>query len=158
MRDWFPAIDGPNVVGRFEYQEMLDLVKSREEDREVMRKEIVLREKRKAGGDETVRRLKPGNQAAFKKRFPEAWAAFEGEHVQITGTPLGALDINADREKVFNLQGIYSVEDIANASDAVVANCGFGAMRLRTMAQELLAEAAKPAKRQRGRPKKVVAE
>ena len=157
---WFPSIDGPDVVGRFETVKRIDAKASREADEEVFRDVIVLREKIVGQRDESVRPLKPHSQRDLIRRYPDAWRAFEGEEVEDDGTPLSELGIEGDKALLFRINGVCNVEQLAKVSDATCDALGFGSRKLRQQAADLIAgdsdgeDRVVPIKRRRGRPRK----
>lgn len=143
--NWYPAIlpDGTpeqGVVGRFEYYDQLDIAASKLADQKIFKKIIVLRTKATSSVDESVQPVRPHNQHDFTKRFPTAWAAFQGEAVPVQGTPLAELtEISEAQTNHLRLYGISVIEQIAVLSDAGVESLGFGFRTLRSQAQAFLA-------------------
>lgn len=148
---FYPAAKEKAVVGRFEHFEKVDIQKSLEEDEEITRKIVVLRTKIAGSVDVSVVPVKPHNQADLKRRFPDAWDAFQGQEIEVVGTPISELEgINPDKAQVYMLNGIQTIEQMADAGDHVVEQLGFGARKLRLKAQEQLTEPEQPAPRRKG--------
>lgn len=159
---WYPAADTNQVVGYFDYEEKLDSAATREAGEYQYRKVVVLREKALGSGDISVRELKPHAKSRLVARFPTAWEAFENGEVPvrengyimpagIKGTPLTRLELSGEQLRLYNAGGIYTVEQMADAGEAVKHRLGFGADKIIKRAQEYL-----DGKPKRGRPKKVV--
>lgn len=126
---WFPEVNsGGLVVGRFRYNESLpDVAASKAADKEIKRKLIVLESKAVASSDVSVQIVKPHNEREFRTRFPDAWRAFQGEEVKISGTPLKEMGIFSDDQILFlQLNGILSIEQLAALDDAKCGHLGFG--------------------------------
>lgn len=143
---WFPAKDElPGVVGRFAYQDIIDVPASQAADEKVYKQVIVLHEKVAGSHDESVRKVMPHNQHELIKRYPDAWSHFQGQDVKVAGTPLSELvlddgsRLNEDRLLTFRLQGISTIEQLAVISDATCQAIGFGTRKLRERAQTMLA-------------------
>jgi len=136
--NWYPAVEERGVIGRFEYMDVLDVPASLAADEERTKQIIVLREKVAASTDDTVRKVRPETQQTMTKRFPDAWKAFQGEIVKVPGTQLSVLGLNDDRVTAFRLQGVMTVEQLAELSDAGCNTVGFGTKRLRDEAKAYL--------------------
>lgn len=138
-KQFFPAAKEQGVVGRFEHFDKLDVKKSKEADEEVYRQIVVLRTKVAGSHDVSVVPVKPHNQGELKRRFPDAWNAFQGEEVELDGTPIHKLKgITPEKAEAYMLQGIQTIEQMAEAGDNIVEILGFGARKLRERAQEQL--------------------
>lgn len=165
--EWFPSADPSDkldtgavaVMGRFIWAKILDIPKSKAQDREVFKKVPAIEHKARGSADVSVNKITPDNSQYWVNRFPDAWLAFQGKDVAIEGTPLNQKDemgdyvlddMNADRVKVLRLQGVRTIEELANLADAECERMGFGYKTLRKQAQDYL----KPEKRGPGRPKK----
>lgn len=145
--EFFRAANEKEVVGRFEHFDKVDVKRSLEEDEEVTRKIVVLRTKIAGSADVSVVPVKPHNQAALRKRFPDAWDAFQGEEIELDGTPIKELNgISAEKAEAYALNGIQTVEQMAEAGDHQVELLGFGARKLRQAAQEQIAIPDEPPK------------
>lgn len=137
-QQYFPSTEDKNVMGRFEIMQVPDNRRSREVDELVTRPITVLREKIAGNKDTSATPVKEENRAKLQKKYPEAWAAFQGEQPEIEGTPLTKIGLNADQIEAANLAGIYVVEQVAELHDAQCNNLGFGWRKRRADAQELL--------------------
>lgn len=136
---WFPAAKEPNVVGRFEYKEDLDVVASKEADEKRYRKIIVCWTKVVGDPDENCLPVRDFNRAELISRFPDAWKAFQGEDIPVKGVPLTELPgMTESRIVDFRINAIYTVEQVAALSDASCERIGFGTRKLRGDAQALL--------------------
>lgn len=134
---WFPSAETNQVVGRFRYHKQEDIAKSIEADEKVYRMIIVL-DSKPVGGDLSTVPVKPFNEISLRKRFPGAWAAFQGEEVPIAGTPLTEMGYDDDRILGMKIHSVYTVEQLAALSDAACASIGFGTRKERERAQEML--------------------
>jgi hypothetical protein len=163
---WYPAaLPEKGVVGYFEYFEIIDAPASLAADEERYKNAIVCYTKASGSSDVSAVKVKEGNQRELVRRFPEAWAAFQGEEVNIDGTPLSDLGIPDQRITEFQLNGVLSVEQLAELSDIACQNIGFGVRRQRGEAQDYLkdgkaglaankiANGSDPVKKKGGRPK-----
>lgn len=136
---WFPAVESKNVVGRFDDTEEVDWAKSREEDREVTRMVPVLLAKIVGSVDISVQAVKPFNEKELRKRFPGAWEKYQADKAAaakggeaalpfeptIKGTPLNKADfLPQDRIEWLMLQGIQTIEQIRDLTDAQVQTMG----------------------------------
>lgn len=135
---WYPAANERGVVGRFEYMDLIDVPASKAADEKKTKPIIVLREKVAASTDDTVRKVKPETQEEMIRRFPDAWKAFQGEVVPVSGTPLSEIGFNADKTVMYRLHGIMNVEQLAQLSDAQCQIVGFGTKKIRDQAQDHL--------------------
>ena len=163
---WFPAAGETGVIGKFEYFEVLDVAASRAADEEKTKEIIVCRMKAAGSVDESVVKVKPDNQEQLVKRFPDAWLAFQGQEVKIDGTPISVLGFPEQVNVVLQLQGVLTVEQLADLTDMACQNVGFGTRKRREAAQAYLehgaaalehnkiANATDPAPKRRGRPAK----
>ncbi len=95
------------------------------------------------------------------KRFPDAWAAYQGEEVEaIDGYPIADLPtVSPERASLLRSSGIATVEQMASVDESVLIRLGFGARDLQKLAKDFLLareaeqKAAEKPKR-RGRPPK----
>jgi hypothetical protein len=165
--EWFPSADPSDrldngavaVMGRFIWAKILDIPKSKAEDKEIYKKVPAVEHKARGSADVSVNKINADNSQYWVNRFPDAWLAFQGKDVALDGTPLNTKDemgdyvlddMNADRVKILRLQGVRTIEELAELVDAECERMGFGYKTLRKQAQEYL----KPEKRGPGRPKK----
>lgn len=138
---WFPAKGEKGVVGRFEhYNERPDIKKSKAADEFIPLPMVVCRMKVVGDPDESVVPLKAFNKVTLIERFPDAWAAFQGEEVEVDGTPLTELGLSESKILDFRLNGASTVEQVADLSDAQCEAIGFGTRKLREAAQQLMAQ------------------
>ena len=147
---FYPSVDSPNVVGRFRKDKRLDVRASREADEVRYREVIILEAKITGSPDWTPVTVKPDNQTELSRRFPQAWADFQGELVQVEGTPLQELGLDEDKIAFLQLNGVFVAEQVASLSDAQCQNFGFGFRKLREKALALTAP--EPPPKRRGRP------
>jgi hypothetical protein len=138
----------PGVIGRFRKHRVLDIPKSRAADEAVYREVIVCEERVKGQDDVSARHLKAHNYRDLAAKFPQAWAEFEGETLEVTGTPLEKLELGTEKVMALWCEGIRSVEDLAQTPDPVCERLGFGTKTLRAKAAAYLdglaAQVAKP--------------
>ena len=165
---WFPASGETGVVGRFEYHDILDVPASKAADEERYRQIVVCRMKVTGSADEDVVKVKDDNQNQLVKRFPDAWLAFQGQEIEIKGVPLKALGFPDQVNIVLQLNGVVTVEQLAELSDMACQNVGFGTRKRREAAVEYMKHGAaglehnkianksdpEPGKRGPGRPRK----
>lgn len=143
--EWYPAKDEKNVSGRFAMYPILDIPASKAADEERTKDILVLHTRVAADPDKPAPiKVLPDNQMQLIHRFPEAWAAFQGEDVTIGGTPLDALKLPTQKLVELRIWGITRLEHMAAITDQQCENMGFGSKKLRTDAQRLLADAGKP--------------
>lgn len=138
---WFPSAETNQVVGRFRYHKQEDIAKSIEADEKVYRSIIVL-DSRPIGGDLSTVPVKPFNEISLRRRFPQAWAAFQGEAAPIEGTPLTEMGYDEDRILAMKIHAVFTVEQLATLSDAACTSVGFGTRKERDRAQAVLKAAA----------------
>lgn len=168
---WFPAAPPEKgVIGRFAYHDILDIPASKEKDEKVFQKVIVCWMKAAGSTDVSVVKVKEHNQRELTRRFSDAWRYFQGEIVEVDGTPVSALGISNTKELELQLQGITTVEQLRDLSDAGCTNVGFGTRKLRELATDYLAKGkdalpahkiangGDPAPKRRGRPPKAQAQ
>lgn len=139
---WFAAATEKNVMGRFEYYDQLDIMASKAADEKKYKQIIVCRTKVAGDQDENVLPVRDHNRAWLINRFPDAWKSFQGEVVEHKGTPLTELGMSEERVMAFQINAVYSVEQVAELSDAQCEKVGFGTRTLRQKAQELMAKRA----------------
>ncbi len=137
MTKWFPAKGEQSVLGRFGYHDHLNIPASKAADEEV-RAPIVVLYTKIAGenGNAPPQKVMPDNKGEFIRRFPEAWAAFNGSmDTPVNGTALSrefhGLTLDAEKAMNFQIQGVLSWEAIAEMSDATCERLGFGTRKLR---------------------------
>lgn len=138
--DWYPAANETGVVGRFEYYDQLDVNASKLADEEKFRQIIVCRMKVVSDVDESIVPLRDFNKQALIKRFPTAWAAFNGEEVQLDGTALSEIGIGETKVLDYRINAITTVEQLALLTDAQCEQVGFGTRKQRADAQAFLAK------------------
>ena len=166
MSEWFPASDDPNLMGRFVDRPIVDQRKSEEKGENVYKMVAMLELRPKGHKDIAAHRLKPHNSEELIRRFPDSWKSYQGEQVEMTGTPLTDLPgLSPERAAGWSIVGIRTVEDLATANDAVLNNLGFGARDHQKKAKNMLAaqereqgEAEPKPKRRPGRPRKAETE
>tara|TARA_B100000686_G_scaffold345683_1_gene430722 strand:- start:891 stop:1349 length:459 start_codon:yes stop_codon:yes gene_type:complete len=94
-----------------------------------------------AGEKDTLRRQVEPNDI---NRFEAEWKAYEEglDRVPVTGTNLEELPhVDQDRANGLRLQGVHTVEQLAELHDGLLQNIGMGAIDLRNAAQNYLAAA-----------------
>ncbi len=116
----------PNVVGRFCERPHLNLVKSREQDREIHEPATFVEIKVKGSVDLSSIRVKPKAIGEYATRFPSAWEEYQKKTtVEHDGTPLNEFEgMSADKALKFKAGGVYTLEDVANMDDMVCQNSG----------------------------------
>lgn len=139
---WYPAAGETGVVGRFEYHKILDVVASRAADEEKTKEIIVCRMKGTGSADDSVSKVKEDNQQSLIKRFPDAWLAFQGQEVKIEGIPIAKLGFPDQVNVILQLNGVVTVEQLAELPDLACQNVGFGTRKRREAAQEYLKHGA----------------
>lgn len=136
--DWYScAPPEKGVVGKFSYYDQVDIKVSREADREITKQIIVLQTR--IPGDIDIPpyiKVRPDNQFDLIKRFPDAWKAFEGKDVPVSGTPLTALNLNADRLLVLRIAAVRTMEQLASLTDQQCEQMGFGTKSQRNQARD----------------------
>lgn len=139
---WYPSAEsGGQVVGRFVYVKKLNIPESLEADEHRYREIIALEHRAVGSLDVSVTPLKPHNEKELRVRFAQAWAAFQGEEVEIDGTPLSELPfLSEDQILTLKIAGVHSVEQLAGLDDARCQNLGFGWRTNRGKTQEWLTE------------------
>ena len=138
---WYPSIETPQVIGRFGFMERLCIPESIKEDEEVFREVVVLEHKVAASGEVGYMQLKPHNERELRRKFPQAWQAFNGQEQEVQGIQLKELGfINDDEITFLHLNGIYVAEQLAGLSDARCQGLGFGWRRKRERAQGFIKE------------------
>lgn len=150
---WFPAAESRNVVGRFIDVESVDAAASREAHTEVLIRRPALQSKVIGSHDVAVQLVKPFNSDALRKRFPGAWDYYErtksvaqpGEpdvpviEQIVQGTPLHKADfLPRDRIEWLMVQGVHTIEQVRDLSDAQVQNMGQGIGKWRRAAKAFL--------------------
>lgn len=139
---WYPAAGETGVVGRFEYLDIIDVVASRAADEEKTKQIIVCRMKGTGSADESVSKVKEDNQQILVKRFPDAWLAFQGQEVKIEGIPIAKLGFPDQVNVILQLNGVVTVEQLAELPDLACQNIGFGTRKRREAAQAYLEDGA----------------
>lgn len=140
---WFPAKGETGVVGRFEVNhDRPNIPESKKADEFVPMEMIVCRMKVVTDPDESVVPVKPHNKDQLIARFPDAWKDFNGEAIEVDGTPLSELGLDENRILGFRLNAITTVEQLAVLSDAQCETAGLGTKKIRQSAQTYLAEKA----------------
>lgn len=150
------------VLGRFVWTKVPDVVKSQELDREVYRRALAIEHRVSGHIDVSVNKVNAENANKWINRFPEAWEAFKSvdKTQQVEGTPLTTKNpdgtrlidgLSPEKAQLLLMEGIRTLEEFAEASDAVCVRMGLGSRTMRDKAREYLAE---PAKRGPGRPRK----
>lgn len=79
-----------------------------------------------------------GGVEALRSKFPQAYATFLNGGRPI-GTSLMLLHgMSKEAESILATKGLYTIEQVAKASDAVIESLGMGGKELRSQAQEWL--------------------
>jgi hypothetical protein len=136
LTQWFPAEGETGVQGRFAWHDLLDIPASLVADEERTKRIVVLYTKI-AGSNDVAPPAKvlPHNKAAFIKRFPKAWEAFNGADVKVDGSPLTqpfhGLTLTADRAMNFQIRSVQTWEQLMALSDELCEQLGFGTRKLR---------------------------
>ena len=135
--NWHRAKGEEGVIGRFDYMEVLDPAAS-EAAGEIKNKMIpVLIAKTHLSPDYNPQKVPtdPIARKAMIDRFPEAWLEFQGQMVEVPGTPLteNFHELTMTRGEIakYNLNSITTWEQIAELSDAGCLHVGFGTVRRR---------------------------
>lgn len=165
MPEWFGAVDSPNVRARFVTENYVDAAASRAEGKEVLGKRVLCLIQPLGSTDIAPRKCVGPEGEALINRFPEAWAAFQGEEIEeVDGYPMADLPaVSPERAALLRSSGILTVEQMATVDESVLIRLGFGARDLQKASQDFLVareaeqKAAEKPKR-RGRPPKVAAE
>jgi hypothetical protein len=134
---WYPSKTEKGIVARFDLMEVYDVPASQEKGIEVFKKIPVILIKSNNSGDYVPQKV-PVDPIARRKltdRFPEAWASFQGEIVELPGSPLDGefRGMRLGQQQYLKLQmaGVSSWEQIAEFSDASCQHLGFGTQKLR---------------------------
>ena len=153
---WFPApASNAQVMGRFVEIEKVDPVASQAAGRPVPKRVPALQSKVVGSHDVSVQIVKEFNAAELKARFPGAWddyvrqkEAAEGkaEVIEppvvartIAGHGLEEVDfLPRDRIPWLTLQGVQTVEQLANLSDIAAQTMGRDVIKWRKAAVEWL--------------------
>jgi len=164
---WHPTEDSDQVVCRFAVEPRLDVVASREANDEVY-KDVTVCHMKVAGSQDTICHRMDGDRAEeIIKRCLTAWRAFQGEAEPVDGTPLEQLKgMPPEKAAAWRLQGIHTVEQVAELSDSVLDRLGMGARSWQRKAKQQVGSAnrqlqgeahagsTEPQKRGPGRPRK----
>lgn len=153
------------VIGRFRKHKVVDPVASRaagwvqgmpgHEEYVRYRTVVICERKSKFSPDVDTERLRAHNWKSLAARFPAAWAEFEEERLEVTGTPLAKLELPPEKIMAFWCEGIRSVEECAGMPDPICERIGLGAKDLRKRAEDYLASLdTQVPKRGPGRPPK----
>ena len=149
--EWFPAVDSPQVEGRFVDYKIYDIKKSKEQDQYVYMDVVRLEIRVQGSVDTTPHKLTRDNRFEHIKRFPEAWADYTKNKPKPKGTPLTKYPkIDDDKALNLTLSGFTTHEAFSEATDDQCESLGFGFRTLKGEVQEFLATPKK-----RGRPRKV---
>lgn len=135
---WYPGAE-PGVVGYFEQVGIPDVPASEAADELREMPCVVLIAKPVGATDWTPVKVKPHNMQELIRRFPDAWRAFQGEHVDVGGTPLTELGMSGSDIEALRLNGITSVETMAELSDERAQALGFGKRKQRDAARAYIA-------------------
>lgn len=161
---YFPATDDPNLRGKFVSEEYIDPAESKRLNKPVTKTRTILLIRAVGGHDTVARKVRPNAEGEeLIRRFPEAWAAFEGKQVNVQhGTPLEDLPgMTSERAAMLRNAGVSSIEYAAEMDESVINRLGMGARDLVRTAQMFVKardadeRAAEQPKRRRGRPPKV---
>lgn len=159
MGDWFPASDDPKLMGRFVDHPIINKKESENKGEPVYSSVPILQLRPKGSKDIATKRMKPETGEELIARFPQSWAAYQGEVVAVDGQPLMELPgLSPEKAAAWSIVGVRTIEDLASAEDAELTRLGFGARDHQKNAQNLLAAKETPQKRKRGRPRKELAE
>ena len=134
-----------NILGKFEYHEIIDIKKSKAADREITRKIPICLTKIRGSVPEDIssHKVTQHNAERWIKRFPEAWSEFLGQEVKVDGTPVTDVEgVTKERAMVLSFDGIRNAEDLATLTDEQCTAKGFGWRQYRDAARELVG--AKP--------------
>jgi hypothetical protein len=118
-----------NIIPVFSSELFLNEARTREEGRQIYdTREIVTY---MIGGDSKSMPVERVTEQV-KRRFPEQYAAFKrGEEVAQSGTPLEMWPwLNTPQVRHLKYLNIFSVEQLAEASDGVIGNIGMGGRTL----------------------------
>lgn len=147
---WFPAPESTKVLGRFIDVEVVDPIASEKAKKQVVKRVPALQSKIVGNSvDISTQRVKEFNANELRARFPGAWEHYEASKATpasapvieqtIPGTPLTDCDfISNDRISWLHLQGIQTVEQLAELSDSIVQGLGRDAAKWRKHAKEFL--------------------
>lgn len=130
-----------NVLGRFEWHDLLDRKKSLDADREIYKKIPICKTKVRASNPEDIssRKVTEKNIEELVRKFPKAWAEFRNEEVAIDGTPVTDVPgVTKDVAIKLEFDGIRTAEDLATLTDEQCKAKGFGWTRHRDAAREMV--------------------
>jgi hypothetical protein len=129
------------VIGRFELQDVEVVVRSDDENDptpETITKKIPhLLCKTTMSPDCVPEKLPldPFERRRMIERFPQAWAAFQGEYVEEIGTPLDrefkGMTLSANERMRYEMVGISAWEQLADISDLGCDQMGLGVRKRR---------------------------
>ena len=153
---WFPIDGSGKVVGRF-IDTSLDVTQKDGHTVKTFVRPAL--ESKVAGSNESVPQLmKPFNEKELIARCPEGWKHYQAvkaaeaetaaqpqsgiktvADTPIKGVPIEDLGLfSHDKIVWFKAQGIYTVEQVADLSDTICQNLGFGAKAWRKKANDHL--------------------
>lgn len=134
---YYPAKGEKGVVGRFDYAETLDIPASHAKGEKVVKMIPVLIAKTAGDSDFQPQKVPTDPIARMEMiaRFPDAWRAFQGEQMDVPGTPLSTpfrgLTMNTAEAMKFETCGVSRWEQIIDLSDAGCERVGFGSRKRR---------------------------
>lgn len=152
---WFPIDGSGKVVGRF-VDTSIDVTNKDGEQTTFVRPAL---ESKVAGNSSEVafQLVKPFNEKELIARCPEGWKHYKAlkeaekaapppqsgvplvSDMPVKGIPIEELGLfSHDKVVWFKTQGIYTVEQIADLSDTVCQNLGFGAKAWRKKANDYM--------------------
>ncbi len=136
-KQYYPAKGEQGVVGRFDYAETIDIAASNDKGEMVMKMIPVLIAKTAGDSDFQPQKVPTDPIARMEmiQRFPEAWRAFQGEQVNVPGTPLTmpfhGLTMAPSEMMKYEMNGVSRWEQIPDLSDAGCERIGFGTRKKR---------------------------
>jgi hypothetical protein len=139
---WYPAMENgapvKGVIGRFELQDVEFIKHNEGEPPETVTKKIPhLLCKTTMSPDCVPEKLPldPLERRRMIERFPQAWAAFQGEYVEEIGTPLDrefkGMTLGANERMRYEMVGISAWEQLADISDLGCDQMGLGVRKRR---------------------------
>lgn len=161
MTEWFNASDSPNVQGRFVTETFIDAATSRAAGKQVDAERTLCLIRVVGSNDIVPAKVRGADGEALIKRFPDAWAAFQGNDVDVEdGFPIEELPtVSQERGLMLRNSGVRTIEQMAEVDESVVNRLGFGARDLQRAANDFLlarqVEADPPKPKRRGRPPKI---
>jgi len=161
VNDWFAAKDDDGVLGRFVELPVIDKAASKEAGENRYKNALHVQLRGRGSNETAVYRVKPTPEGErIIQRFPEAYAAFQGEQVHVDGTPLTELPgLGPEKAGTWQIAGVRTIEELAEAGEHIINRLGFGARDFQKVAKMYVAEThkqeePKPAPKRRGRPPK----